>query len=145
MDTALADPADAYAQVVKGLAVPEHRVEMIGRAERFAGSLPVRLALSPQDVGTGHWRDLLERFPESQHLTRLVQIARGQADDSAIPALSAWCSEPTRWDNGWDAYLKKTLRRHLDDETSLVDLSSLAHDALTQAVDVGLDAAPLAA
>jgi hypothetical protein len=145
VDAALTDPADAYAQVVKGLAVPEYRLEMIGRIGRFAGSLPVRLALTPQDVGPDHWRHLIERFPEGQHLTRLVQIARGQADDSAISTLSAWCSEPTRWDNGWDAYLKKTLRRHLDDQTTLVDLDTLAHDALTQAVDVGQDAVPLAA
>jgi len=145
VDAALADPADAYAQVVKGLAVPEHRLEMLGRAGRFAGSLPVRLALTPQDVGPDHWRHLIERFPERQHLTRLVQIARRQADDSIIPTLSAWCKEPTRWDNGWDAYLKKTLRPHLDGETTLVDLDTLAHDALTQAVDVGQDAVPLAA
>jgi len=145
VDAALADPADTYAQVVKGLAVPEHRLAMLGRAGRFAGSLPVRLALTPQDVGSDHWRHLIERFPEGQHLTRLVQIARGQADDSAIPALFAWCSEPTRWDNGWDAYLKKALRRHLGGEKTLVDLDTLAHDALTQAVDVGQDAVPLAA
>ncbi len=74
-----------------------------------------------------------------------MQLARGQADDSAIAALSAWCSEPTRWGNGWDAYLKKTLRRHLDGAATPVDLDTLAHDALTQAVDVGLDAVPLAA
>jgi hypothetical protein len=131
--------------VVKGLAVPEYRLEMIGRVGRFAGSLPVRLALTPQDVGPDHWRHLIERFPEGQHLTRLVQIARGQADDAAIPALSAWCSEPTRWDNGWDVYLKATLRQDLDGERTPVDLDTLTHDALTQAVDVGQDAVPLAA
>lgn len=145
VDNALVDPADAYAQVVKGLAVPEHRLAMVGRAGRFAGSLPVRLALTPPAVGPDYWRDLLERFPEGQHLTRLVQLSRGQAGDSAIAALSAWCSEPTRWDNGWDAYLKATLRQHLDGAATPVDLDTLAHDALTQAVDVGLDAAPLAA
>jgi Flp pilus assembly protein TadD len=145
VDAALADPADAYAQVVKGLAVPEHRLEMSGRAGRFAGSLPVRLALTRSDVGPDHWRDLVERFPEGQHLTRLVQIARGQADASVMPALSAWCSEPTRWDNGWDAYLKQTLRLYLDGEQTPVDLDTLTHDALTQAVDVGQDAVPLAA
>ncbi|HRD92325.1 MAG TPA: hypothetical protein PLO34_06190 [Pseudoxanthomonas sp.] len=145
VDAALADPADAYAQVVKGLALPEYRIEMVGRTGRFEGSLPVRLALAPDNVTADHWRDLARRFPEGQHLTHLVQLARGQADDAAHAALAAWCSEPTRWDNGWDAYLKGTLRRHLDGEAVLVNLDTLAHDALTQAVDVGQDAVPLAA
>lgn len=145
VDAALADPFDTYAQVVKGLAVPEYRVEMIGRAGRFAGSLPVRLALAPDTVTADHWRDLAHRFPEQQHLTHLVQLARGQADDAVHDALVAWCREPTRWDNGWDKYLKDTLRRHLDGDAILVSLDTLAHDALTQAVDVGMDAVPQAA
>ena len=145
VDAALADPADAYAQVVKGLAVPEYRFEMVGRAGRFEGSLPVRLALTPENVAADHWRNLVRRFPEGQHLTHLVQLARGQADDSVHSALAAWCSAPTRWDNGWEKYLKETLRRYLDGHEIPVDLTALAHDALTQAVDVGLDATPLAA
>jgi tetratricopeptide (TPR) repeat protein len=145
VDAALADPADAYAQVVKGLAVPEHRIEMIGRASRFAGSLPVRLALTPEDAGDRHWRELIERFPEGRHLTRLVQLSCGQADAAAIPALAVWCKEPTRWDNGWDAYLKDTVARLLEGESTPVGLDTLTHDALTQAVDVGMNATPLAA
>lgn len=145
VDAALADPADAYAQVVKGLAVPEYRVEMVGRAGRFEGSLPVRLALTPENVAADYWRDLVQRFPERQHLTHLVQLARGQADNSVHSALAAWCFAPTRWDNSWEKYIKETLRRHLDGNEIPVDLAALAHDALTQAVDVGLDATPLAA
>lgn len=148
VDAALADPSDSYAQVVKGLASPEYRLEMIGRTGRFAGSLPVRLALTPDNVGADHWRDLLRRFPEGQHLTHLVQLARceaGEEGDAAHAALAAWCGEPTHWDNGWGKYLKETLRRHLDGGEIPVSLTTLAHDALTQAVDVGLDAVPLAA
>lgn len=148
VDTALVDQADTYAQVVKGLAVPEYRIEMIGRTGRFAGSLPVRLALTPDNVTADHWHDLLRRFPEGRHLTQLVQLARGETGgegDTVHAALAAWCTEPTHWDNGWVEYLKKTLRRHLDGDELSVDLATLAHDALTQAVDVGLDAVPLAA
>ncbi|MFA7242899.1 MAG: tetratricopeptide repeat protein [Sulfuricellaceae bacterium] len=148
VDTALTDPADAYAQVVKGLAAPEYRVEMIGRTGRFAGSLPVRLALTPDNAGAEHWHDLLRRFPEGGHLTRLVQLARGavgEESDTVHAALAAWCSEPTHWANGWDKHLKETLRRHLDGDDIPVSLATLAHDALTQAVDVGQDAVPLAA
>ncbi|MEF8730810.1 MAG: hypothetical protein V5B40_02420 [Candidatus Accumulibacter meliphilus] len=145
VDAALADPADSYAQVVKGLALPEYRVEMVGRTGRFSGSLPVRLAFTPDNVTAEHWRDLVRNFPEGQHLTHLVQLARGHADDAVHSALSAWCREPTRWDNGWDEYLKGMLHRHLEGDEIGVDLNTLAHNALTQAVDVGLDATPLAA
>lgn len=145
IDTALRDPADAYAQVVKGLAVPEYRMEMQGRIQRFAGSLPVRLAFSPENTDNGHWQELLRQFPEGQYLTHLVQLSRGQADDTAKAALKAWCSEPSRWDNSWDGYLKQTLYRHLDGNQIHSDLATLVHDALTQAVDVGFDATPLVA
>jgi tetratricopeptide (TPR) repeat protein len=146
VDAALADdPADAYAQVVKGLALPEYREAMRGRTGRFVGSLPVRLALSPIDAAAEHWQELARQFPEGRHLTHLVQLARGQGDDSTPEALTAWCCEPTRWDNAWESYLKETLQHHLHGDETLVDLTTLAHDALTQAVDVGLDAAPLAA
>ena len=118
---------------------------MLGRTGRFDGSLPVRLALTPEHVSADHWHDLLRRFPEGQHLTHLVQLARGQAGEAVHAALAAWCGEPTHWDDGWAKYLKETLRRHLDGNQIPVDLATLAHDALTQAVDVGLDAAPLAA
>jgi tetratricopeptide (TPR) repeat protein len=146
VDAALADdPADAYAQVVKGLALPEYGEAMRGRMGRFAGSLPVRLALSPGEVAAEHWQELARQFPEGRHLTHLVQLARGQADESTHAVLTAWCCEPTRWDNTWESYLKQTLQQHLHGDETHVDLASLAHDALTQAVDVGLDAAPLAA
>ena len=146
VDAALAeDASDAYAQVVKGLALPEHRLAMRGRLGCFYNSLPVNLALSPDDVPADHWQELLRRFPEGHYLTRLVQLVRNQADDTTRNLLVAWCDEPTRWDNTWDSYLKQTLHQYLDDDTVSMDLASLAHDALTQAVDVGLDATPLAA
>lgn len=148
VDAALADPSDSYAQVVKGLASPEYRIEMVGRTGRFAGSLPVRLALAPDNIGADYWHELVRRFPEGEHLTRLVQLARGETGktgDAVHAALAAWCAEPSHWDNGWDKYLKQTLRLHLDGGDIPVSLAALAHDALTQAVDVGLDAVPLAA
>lgn len=145
VDAALADQTDAYAQVVKGLAVPEYRIEMIGRTGRFASSLPVNLALTPDDVAADHWSDLLRRFPEGQHLTHLVQLARGGASDAAHTALAVWCDEPTHWSDGWDKYLKEMLRNHLNGDEIPVDLATLTHDALIQAVDVGFDATPLAA
>ncbi|PHV05608.1 hypothetical protein CSQ96_19400 [Janthinobacterium sp. BJB412] len=142
---ALNDPTDAYAQVVKGLALPAYRNEMVGRTGRFVGSLPVRLALTPENVSVDHWRDLVNKFPEGQHLIRLVQLVRGQGDELARPALAAWCREPSRWDNGWDRYLKERVHSYLDSEEISIDLATLVHDALTQAVDVGMDAVPLAA
>jgi Flp pilus assembly protein TadD len=146
VDAALAeDASDAYAQVVKGLALPEHRLAMRGRLGSFYNSLPVNLALSPDDAPADHWQELLRRFPEGHHLTRLVQLARNQADDTTRDLLVAWCDEPTRWDNTWDSYLKQALHQYLDGDTVSVNLPSLAHDALTQAVDVGMDATPLAA
>ncbi|MBI3096506.1 MAG: hypothetical protein HYY97_16680 [Rhodocyclales bacterium] len=146
VDAALAeDASDAYAQVVKGLALPEHRLAMRGRLGSFYNSLPVNLALSSDDVTADHWQELLRRFPEGHHLTLLVQLARNQAEDATHNQLVAWCDEPTRWDNAWDSYLKQTLHQYLDGDTGSVNLPSLAHDALTQAVDVGLDATPLAA
>lgn len=145
VDAALRDPSDAYAQVVKGLAIPAYRVDMQGRTGRFAGSLPVRLALTPENVPAEYWRDLGRHFPEGRHLIDLVQLARGPADDVIRARLAAWCDTPAGWDSGWDTYLKATLRRHLDGDDIPVDLVTLAHDALTQAVDVGMDATPLAA
>lgn len=146
VDAALADdPADAYAQVVKGLAVPEYREAMRGRAGRFSGSLPVRLALSPGAASNEYWADLLRDFPEGRHLIFLIQLARGQGDDWTHAQLTDWCSEPTRWDNPWEGYLKQAVQRHLHGDDTRVSLSTLAHDALTQAVDVGHDASPLAA
>jgi tetratricopeptide (TPR) repeat protein len=145
IDTALTDPADAYAQVVKGLAVPEYREEMQGRIGRFIGSLPVRLALSPKNVNSEHWHELVRLFPEGQHLTRLTQLIRGQADDIAIAALKSWCNEPTHWDNLWDHYLKQTLHHYLDSDEPSCNLTNLMHYALTQAVDVGFNATPMAA
>ncbi|MDR0281273.1 MAG: tetratricopeptide repeat protein [Paucimonas sp.] len=145
VDMALTDPADAYAQVVKGLAVPEYREEMQGRIGRFVGSLPVRLALTPENVNSEHWRELVRQFPEGQHLTRLMQLIRGQADDIAIAALKSWCNEPTHWDNRWDHYLKQTLHQYLDSDEPSRNLTTLAHNALTQAVDVGFNATPMAA
>jgi len=145
INEALADPSDAYAQVVKGLAVPEYRIEMIGRVGRFAGSLPVRLALTPDTVSEDYWRNLARHFPEGEYLVNLVQLARGEVNDELIASLAAWCDEPTRWDNGWDQYLKDTIRRKLNGAETSVDLSAIVHDALTQAVDVGMDALPLVA
>lgn len=146
VDAAIAeDGSDAYAQVVKGLALPDHRLAMRGRLGSFYNSLPVNLALSPDDASADHWQELIQRFPEGRHLTHLVQLARNQADDTTRHLLVAWCDEPTRWDNAWDSYLKQALHRHLDDNTAPLDVPLLAHDALTQAVDVGLDATPLAA
>ncbi|NMZ25216.1 hypothetical protein HBO02_22610 [Pseudomonas proteolytica] len=145
VDTALEDSGDAYAHVVKGLAVPEYRMEMQGRIHRFTGSLPVRLAFSPENTDGDHWHELLRQFPERQYLTYLVQLARGQADDTAKAALMAWSSEPSRWDNSWDIYLKQTLYHYLEGNQIHVELATLVHDALTQAVDVGFDATPLVA
>jgi hypothetical protein len=146
VDAAIAeDASDAYAQVVKGLALPEHRQAMRGRLGSFYNSLPVNLAFIPDDAPADHWQELIRRFPEGRHLTHLVQLARNQADDTTRSLLGAWCDEPTRWDNAWDSYLKQALHQYLDGDIAPLDLPSLAHDALTQAVDVGLDAAPLAA
>lgn len=146
VDAALdADPSDAYAQVVKALAVPKHRLEMIGRAGRFAGSLPVQLALTPFDAPVERWRYLAERFPEGQPLTNLVRLARDADDDESRFALSAWTREPSRWDDSWGAFLKAQIRAHFDGDETSVGLDTLAHDALTQAVDVGWDATPQAA
>jgi hypothetical protein len=61
------------------------------------------------------------------------------------PFAVAWCGEPTRWDNAWEAYLKETSFRPLEGECTPLTLDTLTHDALTQAVDVGMDASPLAA
>jgi tetratricopeptide (TPR) repeat protein len=145
VNIALTDPTDAYAQVVKGLALPAYRNEMMGRTGRFVGSLPVRLALAPENVSVDYWRDLVNKFPEGQHLIRLVQLTRGQGDELALAALTAWCREPSRWDNGWDRYLKDRVHSYLDSEEIPINLATLVHDALTQAVDVGMDALPVAA
>lgn len=145
VDMALTDPADAYAQVVKGLALPEYREEMQGRIGRFAGSLPVRLALSPESVANDHWSELTRQFPELRHLVYLTQWSRDQANDAVKSALKEWCSEPIRWDDSWDAYFKATLANYLDSDEAPSNLSRLVHDALTQAVDVGFNATPLVA
>lgn len=145
IDAALTDPTDAYAQVVKGLAVPEYREEMQGRIGRFVGSLPVRLALSPENVNSEHWRELVRQFPEKQHLTRLMQLSRRQADDIALADLKSWCNEPTHWDDRWDCYLKQTIHQYLNNNDPSCNLTSLVHDALIQAVDVGFNATPMAA
>lgn len=145
VNIALSDSTDGYAQVVKGLALPAYRNEMMGRTGRFVGSLPVRLALTPEDVSVDYWSDLVNKFPDGQHLIRLVQLARGQGDDLTRAALAAWCREPSRWDNGWDEYLKESVRSYLNSEEIPINLAALVHDALTQAVDVGMDAVPLAA
>jgi tetratricopeptide (TPR) repeat protein len=146
VDAAIAeDTSDAYAQVVKGIAIPEYRQAMRGRLGSFYNSLPVNLALSPENVGSDHWQELLWRFPEGQHLTHLVQLVRNSADETPRTRLSAWCDEPSRRDNAWESYLKETVRQYLQGDIDRLDLSSLVHDALTQAVDVGMDATPLAA
>jgi Flp pilus assembly protein TadD len=146
VDEAIAeDASDAYAQVVKGLALPEYRQAMRGRLGSFYNSLQVNLAFIPDDAPADHWQELIRRFPEGRHLTHLVQLARNQADDTTRSLLRAWCDEPTRWDNAWDSYLKQALHQYLDGDIAPLGLASLAHDALTQAVDVGLDATPLAA
>ena len=141
-----ADDSDAYAQLVKTLAVPEHRIALEGRAGRFAGSLPLQLALTPSNAPAERWRDLAERFPDGRPLIGLVRLERGEADDGDRAAMAAWTNSPTRWDEGWPAFLKDQVRHHLrQDELATVGLSTLAHDALTQAVDMGWDAAPRAA
>jgi Flp pilus assembly protein TadD len=145
VDTALSDPMDAYAQVVKGLAIPEYREEMKGRIGRFIGSLPVRLALSPENTNPEYWRELIRLFPERQHLTNLMQLIRGEADDDVRSSLMAWCSEPTHWDNHWETYLKQTIPQYLDIDETPCALTTLVHNALTQAVDVGFDATPMVA
>lgn len=146
VDAAIAeDASDAYAQVVKGLALPEYRQAMRRHLGSFYNSLPANLALTPDDAPAEHWQELIRRFPESRHLTHLVQLVRHPADSTTRSLLSAWCDEPTHWDNTWDSYLKQTLHKYLNGDTAPLDLASLAHDALTQAVDVGLGATPLAA
>lgn len=142
VDAALADPSDAYAQVVKALALPEYRQALAGRAGRFAGSLPVQLALTPPDAPAERWRYLIECFPEGLSLTNLIRLAQGTADAEARATLAAWTGAPSRWDDGWAAFLKKQVSAHLDGTQTDLDLDTLAHDALTQAVAVGWDATP---
>lgn len=140
------DTSDAYAQLVKTLAVPEHRVALEGRAGRFEGSLPLQLALTPADAPVERWRSLAERFPDGRPLIGLVKLSRAIASDDDHRFLNAWANSSTRWDEGWAEFLKEQLRGHLTDtDAPLVDLSTLTHDALIQAVDVGWDAAPRAA
>ncbi|KTC57756.1 MULTISPECIES: tetratricopeptide repeat protein [Pseudomonas syringae group] len=145
VNAALGDSMDAYAQVVKGLAIPGYREEMKGRVGRFVGSLPVRLALCPENTNVEYWHDLIRQFPEKQHLIHLMQLIRGQSNDDVRSTLKTWCSEPTHWDSPWDNYLKQTLPQYLDSDTPLCGLIGLVHNALTQAVDVGFDATPMVA
>jgi len=145
VDDALSDPGNTYAQVVKGLAVPEYRTYMLGKTGRFLGSLPVRLALTPDNVTADYWNDLLINFPEWQHLIYLVQLARGVDDEYTRLALKKWSATPTNWDNSWDSYLKTTINSYLNNKDIFISLETLVHDALTQAVDVGLQGTPLAA
>ena len=140
------DDSDAYAQLVKTLAVPEHRLALEGRAGRFEGSLPLQLALIPTDAPAERWNSLRERFLDGRPLISLVKLSRGIASDDDNRFLNAWATSPTRWDESWAEFLKRQLRGHLmEDSEPLVDLSTLTHDALIQAVDVGWDATPRAA
>lgn len=143
VDQALIDDSNTYAQVVKGLAVPEYRMEMVGRTGKLAGSLPAILALTPDHVSEGYWEDLIRRFPEKHHLVRITQLMRGGRSEAITSSLRLWAVEPVGWDRAWDRYLKNMITRYLNGDR--IDIVVLAHDALTQAVDVGMDAIPLAA
>lgn len=147
IDRALAvDDSDAYAHLVKALAVPGHRHALEGRSGRFAGSLPLLLALTPPDAPAERWRELIERFPDGRPLIDLTRFARGIADDDDKRLLLDWARTPARWEDGWGDFLKKQLGFHLEGTDSpALDLPTLEHDALTQAVDVGWDASPRAA
>lgn len=140
-----ADESDLYAQLVMALAVPEYRLTLEGRTGRFAGSLPLQLALTASDAPAERWHDLAERFPERRPLIGLVRLAHRTADDSDYQALDRWIEEPTRKEDGWETFLKGQVKAHLDGDAPTIDLNTLQHDALTQAVDVGWDASPRAA
>ncbi|WP_158046982.1 tetratricopeptide repeat protein [Skermanella pratensis] len=138
-----ADEFDAYAQVVKSLAVPEYREAMQGRAGRFAASLPVQLAIAPQTAASERWDALERRFPDGKPLIDLVRMARGDGSPGVAADLIAWSETPSRWDEGWAKFLKRRVADHLEGERP-ANLDRLAHDALTQAVDVGWSLKPAA-
>jgi tetratricopeptide (TPR) repeat protein len=138
------DDTDAYAQVVKALAIPEHRTALEGRSGQFDGSLPVQLAILPEKVAPERWERLEERFPDGKPLIHLVRLARGDANASVKSQLSDWTNSPSRWDEGWAEFVKKRVAKRLEGDAS-VDIEDLAHDALTQAVDVGWSIRPAAA
>lgn len=140
-----ADESDAYAHLVKALGDKEYRRELKGIAGgRFGGSLPVQLVALPDDAPAADWELLARRFQEGRPLIDLVRLARGVADDGDRARLAAWTTLPNRWDEGWTEFLKKDVAAHLKGEGRL-PLATLAHDALTQAVDVGWNATPLVA
>lgn len=139
------DRYDAYAQLVKGLGDGAYREELRRLAAgRFDGSLPVRLAALPDDAPAAAWERLAAQFPDGRPLIDLVRLSRGTAGDEERDRLAAWTTLPDRWDDGWTTFLKQEIRAHLNGGGRL-PLTTLEHDALTQAVDVGWDAAPLAA
>lgn len=139
------DRYDAYAHLVKALG--DDRFKQSLRADvagRFLGVLPIQLAAMPGDASRERWEDLARRFSENIALVDLVRLERGQADDAICQRLLAWTELPSRWDEGWTEFLKKDVAAHLKGE-GRVPLSTLVHDALLQVVDVGWDAAPVAA
>lgn len=145
VETALAaDDSDAYAQLVKVLAVPEYRSALEGRSGRFHGFLPLQLALLPPDAPAERWHALAARFPDGRPLIDLVRLAHGADDDEVRDRLETWTGSPSGWDETWAVFLKNKVRANLaGDGASTLGLDALAHDALTQAVDVGWDATPL--
>ncbi|MBF0325251.1 MAG: hypothetical protein HQL42_09270 [Alphaproteobacteria bacterium] len=131
---------EAYPHLVMALADAEHRLALRGRAGRFANSVPLRLALAEDDQTR---EALAAEFADKRPLIDLVRFAHGGRDDALLNRLDAWTRAPTRWDGQWEAFLQRHVTAHLDG-SGTVPLELLAHDALTQAVDVGWDARPKA-
>jgi len=118
------------------LAVPEYREAMEGRAGRFAGSLPVQLAITPRKTSSERWHTLEQRFPDGKPLINLIRLAHGDETSDVKNQLIAWTETKSRWDEVWAEFLKKKVAAHLNGDR-ISNLDNLAHDALTQAVDVG--------
>ena len=78
-------------------------------------------------------------------LINIVRLSEGDAPPDVHEALTSWIAEPNRWDEGWATFLKGKISDYLSGKDTSIDLPTLAHDALTQAVDVGWSAIPKAA
>lgn len=77
-----------------------------------------QLAITPPGAGSDRWRD----------------------------QLAAWSAASSPWDEAWTTFLKGRVRLHLrGTDEAAAPLDDLAHDALTQAVEVVWDAPSKAA
>lgn len=139
IDAALTrDADDVFAHLVKALAVPDHRADLEGQAGRFDNVLSLRLALLPEDAQTATAQrfTLADRFHQQRPLIALVGAARGEAEPAELDVLDDWSRSDSSWREGWEKFLKTRVAGYLKGDIGAAALKPLAHDALSQALDV---------